>query len=76
MELAALPPGCLIGVFILAALLLCTSGFGGTSGFFCAGFGLLAVPAVAGFFAPFRASSVRRADTAVPSWAGGAAAAA
>lgn len=60
----ALPPGCLMGVFILAALLLWTSGFGGTSGFFAGcGFALPAPAAApAGFFAPFSASSVRRAS--------------
>lgn len=59
--------GCLIGVFILAALLLWTSGLGGTSGFLGADFGALAL-LVVGFFTaePFN-SSVSRAAA---SWAG------
>lgn len=53
--------GCFIGVFILAELLLWTSGLGGTSGFLGAAFGALVLLA-AGFLTaePFN-SSVSRA---------------
>lgn len=64
--------GCLIGVFILAALLLWTSGLGGTSGFLGADFGALVLLA-AGFFTaePFNSSDSRAATSWVGSWEAG-----
>lgn len=56
--------GCLIGVFILAALLLCTSGLGGTSGFLGVVFGALVLLAAGLFTAEPFSSSVSRAVAA------------